>query len=190
MWFPTVFTFHVHSYFIICTSRWKHQLCVRKYCIAYICVPSIYIPWQSKTHHDYWPILHLRDQSQTRESPDRETNYQGVVDVTPDQLWSISPWRVRDQVERRQAPKIVWPINSESVFFRYQQFCMESTTAIHISEIVFVSMSRGLKPICNDSYRYWREESGWHLISIVTLNWICQVGYCLPYRWIMHHDWG
>ena len=30
VWFPTVFTFYVRSFFIIWTSRWKHQLCVRQ----------------------------------------------------------------------------------------------------------------------------------------------------------------
>ena len=84
-------------------------------------------------------------------------------------LQHIPSWRVGVREERRQARKIVWPVNARGVICRYQNnLCGIINHHKHRRYCFFGCISRGFKHNHNKPYRHWRQDSGWHVLSIVT----------------------
>ena len=80
----------------------------------------------------------------------------------------IPSWRVGVREECRQARKIVWPVIARRVVCRYQNnLCGIINHHKHRRYWFFGCISRGFKHNHNKPYRHWRQDSGWHVLSIV-----------------------
>ena len=81
----------------------------------------------------------------------------------------IPSWRIEVREERRQARKIVWPVNAGRVICRYQNdLCGIINHHKHIIYCFFGCLSCGFKHNHNKPYRHWRQDGGWHALPIVT----------------------
>ena len=81
----------------------------------------------------------------------------------------IPSWRIEVREERRQAHKTVWPVDAGRVICRYQNnLCGIINHHKHIKYSVFGCISRGFKHNHNKPYRHWRQDGGYHALSIVT----------------------
>ena len=81
----------------------------------------------------------------------------------------IPSWMIEVREERRQARKIVWPVNAGRVICRYQNnLCGIINHHRHIRYCFFGCISCGFKHTRNKPYRHWRQDGGWHVLPIVT----------------------
>ena len=81
----------------------------------------------------------------------------------------IPSWRIEVREERRQARKIVWPVNAGRVICRYQNnLCGIINHHKHIRYWFFGCISRGFKHNRHKPYRHCRQDGGWHALSNVT----------------------